>query len=477
MNKKTSILIAFLFMLSLFAAGVSATSEKIVLLALDDFQVWWLEDIQEQIVQTHIDNNIPVTLGVIPSGIEDPWGAGDRIIERMQRWDAYSFIEVAQHGYDHEVFLEGMTYNNQYSRLRKGNDLMKSIGIYPTSLVPPFGSADANTVQVLKELGFHTLHNPIEMEPISDPDILIIQDQLHLCKNNLEGRSSVFKDYNTIVSEIESKINTMGVALVLYHMQDFESSGGSFNTNKANQLVSYVNQLKQDGYTLMTVEQYYQYQLDECVPEPEVCDGLDNDCDGLIDEDYNIGEKCAVGVGACYNEGTYICSYDGLSTECNAVPGQPSNEICDGIDNDCDALIDEDYIETATSCGIGICSSTGLLQCIAGREVDSCVPGAPEVEICDNQLDDDCDGKTDLEDSDCSVPVCACKGDLNQDNMVNLEDIVILVNNLNSNPSGPSYEASAGDCADFDGNGEVNTMDLFLLLVGLVPTSDWSYSC
>lgn len=74
---------------------------------------------------------------------------------------------------------------------------------------------------------------------------------------------------------------------------------------------------------------------------PEVCDGKDNDCDGQTDEDFNVGQSCTVGVGACQASGTFVCKSDKFGTECSAVPKNPTAEICDGIDNDCDGIRDE----------------------------------------------------------------------------------------------------------------------------------------
>lgn len=49
-----------------------------------------------------------------------------------------------------------------------------------------------------------------------------------------------------------------------------------------------------------------------------------------------------VGTGACERQGILVCSADGAGTICNATPGEPSPEICDGIDNNCNGIIDED---------------------------------------------------------------------------------------------------------------------------------------
>ena len=72
---------------------------------------------------------------------------------------------------------------------------------------------------------------------------------------------------------------------------------------------------------------------------PELCDGLDNDCDGDVDEDFAVGDPCEVGVGECVVEGALACDDFG-DVVCDGLPGPPAFELCDGLDNDCDGAVD-----------------------------------------------------------------------------------------------------------------------------------------
>jgi hypothetical protein len=69
------------------------------------------------------------------------------------------------------------------------------------------------------------------------------------------------------------------------------------------------------------------------------CEGVDNDCDGTADEgNPGAGAACSTGLPSPCNGGTTVCA--GGSVVCQQT-SFGSAEVCDGVDNDCDSVVDE----------------------------------------------------------------------------------------------------------------------------------------
>jgi hypothetical protein len=164
--------------------------------------------------------------------------------------------------------------------------------------------------------------------------------------------------------------------------------------------------------------------VDSCIAgappaaDDDSCDGIDDDCDGEIDEDYpDKTSSCAA--GACASAGTISCSDGKVVDSCSAKAQVSSSDAtCNNVDEDCDGMVDEDYKSSATKCGVGACARTGSTSCSKGKVVDSCKPaGAPsDQDTSCNNVDDDCNGKVDdgfaSSPTQCGQGVCAASGTL-----------------------------------------------------------------
>ena len=157
-------------------------------------------------------------------------------------------------------------------------------------------------------------------------------------------------------------------------------------------------------------------RLSDCKPPVELCNGVDDDCDGQVDEEFaEAGQTCTSECG----DGTWIC--EAGAKVCQGG-GTPTAEICDDKDNDCNGNVDEGCDDDHD----GFCDKD--LQVVGNPTV--CTLGVGDcddsdkainpdaAEVC-NDKDDNCDDKIDDIDDliDCvpkseeceTVQIPACK--------------------------------------------------------------------
>jgi peptidoglycan/xylan/chitin deacetylase (PgdA/CDA1 family) len=299
MMRKALVLFPLVLLLLVPATCVSAqpaTTTKQVIFRDDDVEPTRWMNVLEAVNQVHIDENVPVTLAIIPhayvgtdaqlfpddQSILEPIPLGPSspnasvnmlredpaFLDYMRSIATNPLFEFAQHGYTHinngltpgsnnQSEFAGEPFDLQYAAIQQGrNNIEDAFGITPTTFVPPWDRGDLTTLKALRALGFTEYCTGGTEFPKLQGQVSGIR--VEAAGVDIDG--ATYAAFNNSVQEAEkttdqffSDSNNNSTLIVAYHWWTFVGPGGSVDAGKVQLLRDYIDYVKNKEGVQFTV--------------------------------------------------------------------------------------------------------------------------------------------------------------------------------------------------------------------------------
>jgi len=248
-----------------------APTKKYIAFRDDDVTPFSNVDTLQAVNQVHIDENIPVTLGIIPHPNLKATGnellQDDQFLVYMRSIATNPLFEFAQHGYSHvddrlsgtKSEFTGRPYALQLELMQNGQaDIKDAFGVTPTTFIPPFNNGDNSTVQAAAALGFTNYSTGFLGVHVQEryQDGVTIEASVPIGATIPIGASSV----TAFNASIRAATNTTERFLndpqsgdtltVAYHVWAFNSANGTVDPQKIELFRNYIDYLKTRGDVL-----------------------------------------------------------------------------------------------------------------------------------------------------------------------------------------------------------------------------------
>jgi peptidoglycan/xylan/chitin deacetylase (PgdA/CDA1 family) len=267
---KKPVIVSFLLVFCMLAAVLmsptvaastqQAEAKKYIAFRNDDIRPGMSLNGLKAVNQVHIDENVPVTLGIVPHPNESEQAnqllQDGVFVPYMQSIAPNPLFEFAQHGYSHtrnqvsekaSEFI-GLSYDDQYNRILKGRtDFVQAFGMAPKTFIPPFDNFDSNTLKAVAALGFTEFSagsvNDIQHRSI---DGMQIDGTIEIGALNATEFSASIQNAREFVKQFltDPQNNTLTIT---YHTSMFMNGNGTVDEHRIQQLEDFIGYLKLQG--------------------------------------------------------------------------------------------------------------------------------------------------------------------------------------------------------------------------------------
>jgi len=264
--KKHIAIVAFLLLLVLVYSIGSTNAQleqpkKYIAFRDDDIAPFTSLETLKAVNQVHIDENVPVTLGIIPHPREGQAGnqllQDEQFLTYMRSIAVHPLFEFAQHGYSHNnnptaltSEFTGLRYNYQYNLIFRGQaDIKEAFGVTPTTFIPPWNNGDRNTTKAAAALGFteYSAGFSLSNNEYGYTNGMRMEGSLNIGGTSDAAFSNSIKEAKNLTERFLANPQSGDTLGVTYHAKEFTNGDGSVDSQKLQQLTDFIHFLKTKG--------------------------------------------------------------------------------------------------------------------------------------------------------------------------------------------------------------------------------------
>ncbi|QDI88133.1 hypothetical protein Nisw_00605 [Candidatus Nitrosopumilus sp. SW] len=203
---------------------------------LDDVQDYWLNDVQIEYMNTFVDTNTPLTIGIIA----DSFGDDAKMKTFVSESKNMKGFEIASHGVGNTPFTE-FTLEEQDQKLKESFEkIQQSVGVKPNVFIPPQNRFNEDTKQVLIENGFthissSLLHGDPPPFPLKGETLYRFPEMSTTGAYDPEQNIFVGTSHEKTLSDALEGLYTYGFAVITSHPQEFSTVVDGTYVNQINE--------------------------------------------------------------------------------------------------------------------------------------------------------------------------------------------------------------------------------------------------
>jgi peptidoglycan/xylan/chitin deacetylase (PgdA/CDA1 family) len=226
---------------------------------MDNVQDFWLNDVQNTVMDTFDKKNVPLTISILGKFIGDDPKAVDHIKEKLQ--NKTSQIRLANRGWEYVDHTE-YDLQQQLASIKQTNDKISGVfGPRVAIFTPPYDAFNKDTIEAVKQAKMVYFSASITSDPAPFPDDSLRHIPGTVSFANLSGDDPFLSGttQQKALTKVQASIKQHGFAVVSLHPPDFAVKTDTFNnevdTAQLELLESLIDDIRSSGLEIVTLEQ------------------------------------------------------------------------------------------------------------------------------------------------------------------------------------------------------------------------------